>query len=122
MALIAFCENKSDENDPQNLDVSEIVTIFAPEISNRYKMCTITLSYNENDIVASEKLAALLATGLIIPQDAPKELNIDYSDSSLYEDDGLMALPEGKDSYTPEDLRALLISDLNSLYGVKNAV
>jgi len=85
-------------------------------------MCTITLSYNENDIVASEKLAALLATGLFIPQDAPKELNIDYSDSSLYEDDGLMALPEGKDSYTPEDLRALLISDLNSLYGVKNAV
>ena len=122
MALIEFCENKSDENDPQNLDVSEIVTIFAPEISNRYKMCTITLSYNENDIVASEKLAALLATGLFIPQDAPKELNIDYSDSSLYEDDGLMALPEGKDSYTPEDLRALLISDLNSLYGVKNAV
>ena len=48
--------------------------------------------------------------------------HIDYSDSSLYEDDGLMALPEGKDSYTPEELRALLISDLNSIYGVKDAV
>ena len=85
-------------------------------------MCTITLSYNENDSVANEKLAALLATGLFIRQDNPTELAIDYSDSSLYEDDGLMALPEGKDSYTPEELRALLIIDLNSIYGVKDAV
>lgn len=53
-------------------------------------MCTITLSYNENDIVASEKLAALLATGLFIQQDASKELDIDYSDSSLYEENDLM--------------------------------
>lgn len=85
-------------------------------------MCTITLSYNENDKVASQKLAALLATGLFIQQDASKELDIDYSDSSLYQEDDLMALPEGKDNYTPEELRALLISDLNSIYGVKDAV
>lgn len=84
-------------------------------------MCTITLSYNENDSVASEKLAALLATGLFIQQDASTELDIDYSDSSLYEENGSM-LPEGKDSYTPEELRALLISDLNPIYGVKDAV
>ncbi len=84
-------------------------------------MCTITLSYNENDSVASEKLAALLATGLFIQQDASTELDIDYSDSSLYEENDSM-LPEGKDSYTPEELRALLISDLNSIYGVKDAV
>ena len=29
-------------------------------------MCTITLSYNENDQTASEKLAALLSTGLFV--------------------------------------------------------
>jgi len=85
-------------------------------------MCTITLSYNENDSVASEKLAALLATGLFIQHEAPKEMNIDYSDPTLYEEDDLLALPEGKESYTPEELRALLISDLNSLYGMKDAV
>ena len=80
-----------------------------------FKMCTITLSYNENDIVASQKLAALLATGLFIQHDAPKELDIDYSDPSLYEEDDQMVLPEGKDSYTPEELRDLLIGDLNLL-------
>ena len=32
-------------------------------------MCTITLSYNENDSVANQKLAALLATGLFIPKE-----------------------------------------------------
>ena len=85
-------------------------------------MCTITLSYNENDKVASEKLAALLATGLFIQQDSSKELDIDYSDFSLYREDDALALPEGKDSYTPEELRALLISDLNSIYGVKDVV
>ena len=76
-------------------------------------MCTITLSYNENDKVASEKLAALLATGLFTQQDSSTEMDIDYSDSSL---------PEEKDSYTPEELRTLLISDLNSIYGVQDAV
>ena len=77
-------------------------------------MCTITLSYNENDSVANEKLAALLATGLFTQQDISLELDIDYSDSSLYEENDLM-LPEEKDGYTPEELRALLISDLNSV-------
>ena len=43
-------------------------------------MCTITLSYNENDSVASEKLAALLATGLFIQHDVPEELDMDCSD------------------------------------------
>lgn len=84
-------------------------------------MCTITLSYNENDSVASEKLAALLATGLFILHDAPEELDIDCSDSSLFED-APIALPDEKESYTPEELRAMLIDDLNSIYGVKDAV
>ena len=84
-------------------------------------MCTITLSYNENDSVANQKLAALLATGLFVQLDEPQELDIDYSDPSLSEDDEL-TLPEGKDSYTPEELRELLISDLKSVYGMKDAL
>ena len=84
-------------------------------------MCTITLSYNENDSVANQKLAALLAMGLFVQLDEPQELDIDYSDPSLYEDDEL-TLPEGKDSYTPEELRELLISDLKSVYGMKDAL
>ena len=84
-------------------------------------MCKITLSYNENDSAASEKLAALLATGLFVLHDESKELNIDYSDAALFEDSQI-ALPEEKDSYTPEELRSLLISDLNSIYGVKDAI
>ena len=99
----------------------EILRIFAAEINIGLKMCTITLSYNENDIVASQKLAALLATGLFVQHEAPKELDIDYSDPSLYNEEDL-ALPKGKENYTPEELRALLISDLNSIYGVKDAV
>jgi len=83
-------------------------------------MCTITLSYNENDSVANENLAALLATGLFTQLDAPGDLDVDYSDQSLYEDN-LIGLSDEKD-YTPEELRTLLISDLNSLYGVRDAV
>ena len=85
-------------------------------------MCTITLSYNENDSMASQKLAALLATGLFIQHESPREQDIDLSDFSLYEENGLTDLPEGKDGYTPEELRTILISDLNLIYEVKDAV
>lgn len=83
-------------------------------------MCTITLSYNENDSEANQNLAALLATGLFTQLDTPGDLDVDYSDQSLYEDD-LVGLSDEKDC-TPEELRTLLINDLNSLYGVRNAV
>jgi hypothetical protein len=85
-------------------------------------MCTITLTYNENDCVASEKLTALLSTGLFVLSDTHDKLDIDYSDKSLYEDDELAPLPNEKDSYTPEELRTLLINDLNETYGVKDAI
>ena len=84
-------------------------------------MCTVTLEYNKGNALARRKLAALLATGLFVQLDEPQELDIDYSDPSLYEDDEL-TLPEGKDSYTPEELRELLISDLKSVYGMKDAL
>ena len=71
--------------------------------------------------MANQNLEALLATGLFTQLDVPGELDVDYSDQSLYEDD-LVGLSDEKDSYTPEELRTLLISDLNSLYGVRDAV
>ena len=84
-------------------------------------MCRITLTYNENDSVAVEKLAALLSSGLFKQEESSADLDIDYSDQSLYEGD-LAPLPEEKDGYTPEELRALLISDLQEIYGVKDAI
>lgn len=78
-------------------------------------MCTVTLSYNENSKVAVEKLAALLSTGLFIQIDNQQDAGIDFTDPSLYEDD--TPLPDQREFYTPEDLRALLISDINQIYG-----
>ncbi|MBQ4387353.1 MAG: hypothetical protein II822_07115 [Prevotella sp.] len=69
-------------------------------------MCTVTLSYNEKDKAANEKLAALLATGLFIQLNKQADLDIDYSEPSLYEDS--VELPDDKDFYTPEELRELL--------------
>ncbi len=83
-------------------------------------MCTVTLSYNEKNVEAIEKLAALLSTGLFERVNTEADLDIDYSDASLYEDS--VTLPEGKEYYTPEELRTLLVSDLNQIYGLKDAV
>lgn len=83
-------------------------------------MCTITLSYNEKDKAATEKLAALLSTGLFIQIERQKDLDIDYTDPSLYDD--CAPLPEEKEFYTPEELREILISDLNEICGAKDAV
>ncbi len=84
-------------------------------------MCVVTLSYNENNKVAAEKLAALLRTGLFEQLNAPEEMDIDYSDNSLFEIDE-MEMPLEKENYTPEELRMLLIGDLKEIYGVKDAI
>lgn len=80
-------------------------------------MCTVILSYNENDKVASEKLAALLSTGLFV-QLNNEEIDFDNSDPVLFEEDNMGSACE-KEEYSPEELRALLVSDLNRAYGVK---
>ena len=68
-------------------------------------MGTITLSYNENDKAANEKLDALLSTGLFVQvENRGDELDAE------------------KDFYTPEELRSVLINDLNEIYGVKDAI
>jgi hypothetical protein len=83
-------------------------------------MCTVTLSFNEKDKVASEKLAALLSTGLFVQLNRQENLDIDYTDPTLYEDSAPQ--PEEKEFYTPEELRDILISDLKDAYGVRDAV
>ena len=46
---------------------------------------------------------------------------------NIQEEQGSMAaepltLPYGKENYTPEELRTMLINDLKEFYGVKDAV
>ena len=82
-------------------------------------MCTVTLSYNENNKVAAEKLAVLLGTGLFEKIDI-EDLDIADTDSMLSDDD--LALSLDKDNYTPEELREMLISDVKDMYGVKDAI
>ena len=82
-------------------------------------MCTVTLSYNENNKMAAEKLAVLLGTGLFEKVDI-EDLDIADTDSILSDDD--LALSLNKDSYTPEELREMLVNDVKEMYGVKDAI
>ena len=51
------------------LELSIFIPIFANEITSKVKiMCTVTLSYDQNNALARRKLAALLATGLFSQQ------------------------------------------------------
>ena len=46
-------------------------------------MCTVTLSFIEKDKVASEKLAALLSTGLFVQLNRQEDLGVNYADTTL---------------------------------------
>ena len=80
-------------------------------------MCTVTLAYDKKNKQAAEQLAALLATGLFtqLPDEEEEFPGLDYSDPWLYEDYGnLSPLPINKDKYSLEELRGILMNDLNS--------
>ena len=47
---------------------------------------------------------------------------IDYTDKSLYEDKGYMQSPLEKEYYTPEEAYELVMSDVKSIYDLKDAV
>lgn len=80
-------------------------------------MCTVTLSYDKNDALARKQLAILLSTGLFTQLDESDNPDIDDSDPWLYEDHGdLSPLPEGKETFTLEEMRNILINDLNVTY------
>lgn len=83
-------------------------------------MCTVTLSYNDKDKAAIEKLAALLSTGLFVQIDKRDDLDIDYSDPSLFEVDP--NLPKVDRDMSPEELEQLITEDIHSIYKVAYAV
>ena len=85
-------------------------------------MCTITLSYNPDNALAQESLAALLATGLFQMSEAvADDLPINYSDSRLYEDD--ITLPNSLDrNLSLEELENLVVADVRSICSVNDAV
>ena len=89
-------------------------------IKYHWFMCTVTLSYNQEDKIAREKLAALLSTGLFVQLDKHEDLDIDYTDSSLYEIDP--TLPEINCDLTPQELEELILQDIHSIYEGKYAV
>ena len=81
-------------------------------------MCTVTLSFDPNNVLAQRSLAALLATGqFIADQNTMKRYSIDYSDPWLYEDHGdLPPLPEGKETFTPEEALDIILKDIRQIY------
>ncbi len=83
-------------------------------------MCTVTLSYNKNDETAIKSLATLLATGRFVQLDAEDDLDIDYSDPSLFEDDP--NLPNIDRDLTPKELEELIIKDIHAIYAKQDAV
>ena len=85
-------------------------------------MCTVTLSYDENNSVATEKLESLLSTGLFMEvHDDPMKSVVDYFDPSLFEDDG-SALPIEKEYYTLEEARTILKDSIKEIYEIKDAI
>lgn len=87
-------------------------------------MCTIRLSYDQTNAKARDMLATMIDSGLFhVSEAADEDLDIDYSDPWLYEDHGdLPPLPAGKETFTPEEVRTMLMEDLREIYGVRNEV
>ncbi|MBR4276010.1 MAG: hypothetical protein IKQ32_03525 [Prevotella sp.] len=83
-------------------------------------MCTVTLSYNKNDETAIKSLATLLATGHFVQLDAEDDLDIDYSDPSLFEEDPNIPIIDR--DLTVEEFRNLLLEDIKKIYAEKNAI
>ena len=83
-------------------------------------MCTIKITYDKNNKQAREMLATMLDSGLFYVNESPEQernIPIDYSDPWLYEDHGdLPPLPEGKEYFTPEEVRDMLMEDLQEIY------
>ncbi len=84
-------------------------------------MCTVTLSYDKHNAEAREKLAVLLNSGLFTEID--KSDAIDYNDPWLYEDHGdLPPLPEGKDTFTPDEAYEIIMNDIRHIYSENYAI
>ena len=83
-------------------------------------MCTVTLSYDGNNALAQEQLAALLSTGLFMQVDAGDELDIDDTDPQLFEDDNI-PLPSDR-NLSIDELEQLVVADIRKICEMKDAV
>ena len=102
------------------MEVKDYVCIFANKTILYNTMCTITLSYNENNKAAKAKLAALLNTGLFVKVDDSRNTDIDYSDSALYDLD--TELPVVSKDLSPEELEKLIIEDIHTIYAAESVL
>ena len=90
-------------------------------------MCTITLTYDGNNVLAQQEVAKLRSTGLfkeIREVEEEEELpELNYNDPYLWEDHGdLPPLPEGKDTFTPEEAYKIIMADIRKIYDEDDAV
>ena len=83
-------------------------------------MCTVTLSYDSNNAQAQQQLAALLSTGLFMQIGAEDELDIDYTDPQLFEDDNI-PLPSDR-NLSLDELEELVVADIREICKMKDAV
>ena len=83
-------------------------------------MCTVTLSYDANNALAQQKLQVLLSTGLFTQISTDNELDIDYSDTQLYEEDSLPIPPDRNLSL--DELEQLVVTDIRKICEVKDVI
>ena len=85
-------------------------------------MCTVTLSFDPHNVFAQRSLAALLATGLFIADEATtRRFAIDYSDPWLYEADPDLPIPPDR-NLSLEELESFVVTDIRSICNVEDAV
>ena len=83
-------------------------------------MCTVTLSYDGNNTLAQQQLQLLLSSGLFTQISIDEDLDIDYSDPQLYEDDNI-PLPEDR-NLSLDELEQLIVADIREICELKDAV
>ena len=83
-------------------------------------MCTVTLSYDSNNALAQQQLQILLSTGLFTQISTDNELDIDYSDPQLYEENSL-PIPTDR-NLSLEELEQFVVADIRKICDLKDAV
>ena len=83
-------------------------------------MCTVTLSYDGKNALAQQQLQILLSTGLFTQIGIDNELDIDYSDPQLYEEDNL-SIPSDR-NLSLDELEKLVVADIREICELKDAV
>ena len=83
-------------------------------------MCTVTLSFDANNALAQQQLQVLLSTGLFTQICTDNELDIDYSDTQLYEENSL-PIPSDR-NLSLDELEQLVVTDIRKICAMKDVV